>query len=160
MKHVLFRLRSAARTCSISRGREGALPSMWFRKSKSWQLEVDVVVIGTGGAGLTAALAAHAGKAKVAILEKSDKVGGTTAVSGGVVWIPNNRHMAKVGISDSFDEALAYTTRLADGRSDLDLLRRFLEVGPEMVDFVEASSPVAFQALGRYPDYHPEFPGG
>src|SRR5690349_19966226 len=142
------------------RGREGALPSMWFRKSKYWQLEVDVVVIGTGKAGLTAALAAHAGKAKVAILEKSDKVGGTTAVSGGVVWIPNNRHMAKVGISYSFDEALAYTTRLVDGRSDLTLLRRFLEFGPYLDESVEASSPVAFQALGRYPDYHPEFPGG
>src|SRR5688572_33353217 len=98
------------------RGREGALPSMWVRKSKSWHLEVDVVVIGTGGAGLVAALAAHAGKAKVAILDKSDKVGGTTAVSGGVVWIPNNKHMPEVGIADSFDDALTYTTRLADGR--------------------------------------------
>src|SRR5687768_16691154 len=104
---------------------------MWFRKSKQWQLDVDVVVIGTGGAGLTAALAAHAAGAKVAILEKSDRVGGTTAVSGGVVWIPNNRHMKDVGVDDSLADALAYTTRLADGRSDLALLRRFLEVGPE-----------------------------
>lgn len=133
---------------------------MWFRKSKSWHLEVDVVVIGSGGAGLTAALAAHAGKARVAILEKSDKVGGTTAVSGGVVWIPNNKHMPDVGITDSFDDALAYTTRLADGRSDVALIRRFLEVGPQMVDFVESTTPITFSSLKRYPDYHPEFVGG
>src|SRR5688572_10344807 len=139
------------------RGREGALPSMWVRKSKSWQLEVDVLVIGTGGAGLTAALAAQAGGAKVAVLEKSDKVGGTTAVSGGVLWIPNNHRMREAGIDDSFDEALGYTTRLADGRSDPALIRRFLDVAPRMLSFVESKTPLAFQALRRYPDYHPEF---
>ncbi len=133
---------------------------MWFRKSKPWHLEVDVVVIGTGAAGVTAALAAHAGKARVAVLEKSNRVGGTTAVSGGVVWVPNNRHMAKVGISDSLDEAIAYVTRLADGRSDAALIRRYLETAPEMIEFIEGNTPVAFTALGRYPDYHPEFSGG
>ena len=133
---------------------------MWFRKSKQWHVDVDVVVIGSGAAGLTAALAAHAARARVAVVEKADRVGGTSAVSGGVVWIPNNRHMAKVGIADSVDEALTYVGRLADGRSDAALIQRFVETGPEMVDFVESSTPIAFQALGRYPDYHPEFAGG
>jgi 3-oxosteroid 1-dehydrogenase len=135
---------------------------MWFRKSKSkhWHLEVDVVVIGTGAAGATAAIAAHAANARVAILDKSGKFGGTTAVSGGVVWVPNNRHMAEVGVADSFDDALAYVTRLADGRSDPALIRRFVEIAPEMIEFVEGATPIAFQALGRYPDYHPEFEGG
>jgi 3-oxosteroid 1-dehydrogenase len=132
---------------------------MWFKRAKP-KHEVDVVVIGSGAAGATAALAAHAAGAKVALLEKSDKFGGTTAVSGGVVWVPNNRHMAKVGIQDSFEEALAYVTRLADGRTDPAMIRRFLEAAPEMLAFVEGATPVAFQALGRYPDYHPEFPGG
>lgn len=135
---------------------------MWFKtsKSKRWHQEVDVVVIGSGAAGATAALAAHAGRARVAVLEKSDRFGGTTAVSGGVVWVPNNRHMAEVGIADSLDEAIAYVTRLADGRSDPALIRRFLETAPEMIEFVEGATPIAFRALGRYPDYHPEFPGG
>ena len=133
---------------------------MWFRKSTKWQLEVDVVVIGSGAAGAVAALAAHAGKARVAMLEKTDKFGGTTAVSGGVVWVPNNRHMAEVGIADTFDDALAYVTRLADGRSEPALIRRYLEVAPEMLDFVEGATPITFKALGRYPDYHPEFAGG
>ena len=134
--------------------------SMWFRKAQKWQLEVDVVVIGSGAAGAVAALAAHAGKAKVAVLEKSDRFGGTTAVSGGVVWVPCNKHMADVGIADSFDDALAYVTRLADGRSEPALIRRYLETAPQMIDFVEGATPIAFKALGRYPDYHPEFAGG
>jgi len=132
---------------------------MWFKRAKP-KHEVDVVVIGSGGAGATAALAAHAAGAKVVLLEKSDKFGGTTAVSGGVVWVPNNRHMAAAGIEDSFDEALTYVTRLADGRTDPALIRRFLEAAPEMLAFVEGATPIAFKALGRYPDYHPEFAGG
>jgi 3-oxosteroid 1-dehydrogenase len=133
---------------------------MWFKKTQKWQLEVDVVVIGSGAAGAVAALAAHAGKAKVAVLEKSDKFGGTTAVSGGVVWVPCNKHMAEVGIEDSFDDALGYVTRLTDGRSEPALVKRYLEIAPQMIDFIEGATPIAFKALGRYPDYHPEFEGG
>src|SRR5690349_2212774 len=133
---------------------------MWFKKAQKWQLEVDVVVIGSGAAGAVAALAAHAGKAKVAVLEKTDKFGGTTAVSGGVVWVPCNKHMAEAGVTDSFDEALGYVTRLTDGKSEPALVRRYLEIAPQMIDFVESATPIAFKALGRYPDYHPEFAGG
>src|SRR5512143_2658026 len=128
--------------------------AMWFRKRTPWHLEVDVVVIGSGAAGAVAALAAHAGKARVAVLEKSEKFGGTTAVSGGVVWVPNNRHMREVGIDDTLDDAIAYVTRLADGRSDDAMIRRWLESAPEMIEFVEGATSIAFKALGRYPDYH------
>ena len=121
---------------------------MWFKKTQKWQLEVDVVVVGSGAAGAVAALAAHAGKAKVAVLEKSDKFGGTTAVSGGVVWVPCNKHMAEVGIADSFDDAFGYVTRLTDGRSDPALVKRFLETAPQMIDFIEGATPIAFKALG------------
>src|SRR5687767_9644488 len=134
---------------------------MWFRRNKERSLgDFDVVVIGTGGAGMTAALAAHEAGAKVAIIDKSKVAGGTTAVSGGVVWIPNNRHMPEAGLADSLDDAIAYVTRLADGRSDAALIRRFLESAPQMVEFIESATPVRFQALARYPDYHPEFAGG
>ena len=61
----------------------------------------DVVVLGTGAAGLTAAISAHEGGAKVLVFEKADLIGGTTAWSGGQVWIPNNPHMAEVGVADS-----------------------------------------------------------
>ena len=76
----------------------------------SWTEQVDVVVLGTGAAGLVAALRAHAGGASVALLEKSDRVGGTTAVSGGVVWIPCNPKMAAAGVPDTREEALTYLT--------------------------------------------------
>jgi succinate dehydrogenase/fumarate reductase flavoprotein subunit len=134
--------------------------AMFFKKTKRWGLETDVVVIGTGGAGLAAALAAHAGGASVAIIDKAPVVGGTTAVSGGVLWVPNNHHMAEVGIADSRAEALTYTRRLADGRSDPALIETFLDRAPEMLRFIEAHSSLRFTALARYPDYHPELEGG
>src|SRR4051812_34044604 len=96
-------------------------------------LETDVLVVGTGGAGLTAALLAHDGGARVTIIEKTAKVGGTTAVSGGVVWVPNNHHMPEVGIPDTRGEAIAYVKRLADGRSGDALIEIFLDTAPEMI---------------------------
>jgi succinate dehydrogenase/fumarate reductase flavoprotein subunit len=131
---------------------------MWGRKPKA-QIETDVLIIGSGGAGLIAALAAHQAGAKVALIEKAAKAGGTTAVSGGVLWIPNNHHMAKAGIADSRAEALRYIRRLADGRSDEKLIETFLDEAPQMLKFVEEATPVRFTALPRYPDYHPEFDG-
>jgi succinate dehydrogenase/fumarate reductase flavoprotein subunit len=132
----------------------------FFRKAKRWDLETDVLVIGTGGAGLAAALAAHAGGASVTMVDKARVVGGTTAVSGGVLWIPNNHHMAEAGIPDSRADALTYTTRLADGRSDPALIATFLDRAPEMLRFVEQHTALTFTALARYPDYHPELEGG
>ncbi len=132
----------------------------FFKKKRRWDLELDVVVLGSGGAGMTAALAAHEGGSKVAVLEKSALVGGTTAVSGGVVWVPNNHHLAETDVRDSRAEALAYVKRLADGRSDDSLVERFLDAAPEMVKWIEAQTQLKFTPLGRYPDYHPEFEGG
>ena len=131
-----------------------------FRKKKLWDFDVDVIVVGTGGAGMTAALAAHEAGAKVLVLEKSKTVGGATAVSGGVLWIPNNHHMKEVGIADSRDEALTYTKRLADARSDDALIATFLDTAPRMLRFVEERTSLQFKALAKYPDYHPEFEGG
>lgn len=132
----------------------------WFKKKRRWDSEVDVVVVGTGAAGMVAALAAHAEGASVVVLEKSRLVGGTTAVSGGVVWAPNNHHMKEVGIADARDEAVGYVRRLTDGRSTDALVERFVDAAPKMIEWVEQQTPLRFKALGHYPDYHPEFPGG
>ncbi|HEY5242956.1 MAG TPA: FAD-dependent oxidoreductase [Polyangiaceae bacterium] len=132
----------------------------WFKKKKRWDLETDVLALGTGAAGMTAALAAHGAGASVMLLEKSRLVGGTTAVSGGVVWVPNNHHLAEVGIEDSRAESLAYVKRLTDGRTDDALVERFVDSAPAMIEWIEAQTALRFQALARYPDYHPEFPGG
>ena len=121
-------------------------------------ISTDVVVVGSGGAALTAALAARSTGAEVVVLEKSGLVGGTTAMSGGLLWIPNNRHMRLEGRDDSFDEAFRYIHRLAGGRRTDEDVRTVLEAGPGMVGFLEESTEIRFETLDK-PDYHPEFAG-
>jgi succinate dehydrogenase/fumarate reductase flavoprotein subunit len=120
----------------------------------------DVVVLGTGAAGLTAALAAHSGGASVGLFEKADQVGGTSAWSGGMVWIPANHHAAELGVSDSRDEALTYLHSLSHGLIDEKLVAAFVDTGPDMVRWLEAETPVVFTVVEGFPDYHPEHPGG
>jgi 3-oxosteroid 1-dehydrogenase len=122
--------------------------------------EFDVVVLGTGAAGMTAAIRADAEGASVALFEKSDLVGGTAAWSGGMVWIPNNPHMADLGITDSTEEVLTYLNSLSLGTIDDGAVHTFVETGPDMVRWMEANTPVRFDVLKGFPDYHPENPGG
>jgi 3-oxosteroid 1-dehydrogenase len=122
--------------------------------------EYDLIVLGTGAAGLTAAIVAHDAGAKVAIVEKSDKVGGTSAWSGGQIWIPNHPHMAKIGRSDSREKALTYLDSLSHGLIDRSIAEAFVDAGPEMVSQLERTTPVLFYPLADFPDYHPEHPGG
>src|SRR5688572_16061289 len=126
-----------------------------FKTKKRWEIETDVVVVGTGGAGMTAALAAKSQGAEVVVLEKAPKVGGTTAVSGGVVWVPMNDHMAEVGIEDSRDEALSYVRRLALGRAiDPELVDLIVDRGHEMLRELERRTPLRMIAMARFPDYY------
>ena len=123
-------------------------------------MAVDVLVLGTGAAGLTAALTAHGHGASVVVLEKGDKVGGTSAWSGGMIWIPNNPHMQRAGIEDSRETALGYLKALSHDLIDEQLAEAFVDAGPEMVSWLEANTPVEFQPVAEFPDYHPEHPGG
>jgi succinate dehydrogenase/fumarate reductase flavoprotein subunit len=123
-----------------------------------WDIEVDVAVVGSGGAGLTAAILAHDTGASVAVLERSDKVGGTTAVSGGGLWIPMNDHMSEAGVQDSREEALTYCRRLAAGRSSDELIETFVDTGHVMVRYLEQHTPASFSACGM-PDYRSEEEG-
>ena len=122
--------------------------------------EHDVVVLGTGAAGLIAAVAAHEHGATVGLYEKGDHVGGTTGLSGGIVWVPNNPHMAEAGLSDSRGDALAYLSALSHGYIQSDLAAALVDGGPEMVRFVEERTAMRFRIVPGYPDYHPEHPGG
>jgi 3-oxosteroid 1-dehydrogenase len=119
----------------------------------------DVVVLGTGAAALAAAIRASDGGASVGLFEKADAVGGTSAWSGGMVWIPVNPHMAELGIEDSREEALTYLNSLSHGLIDTDLAAALIDGGPEMVTWFEANTPVKFQIIKDFPDYHPEHPG-
>ena len=120
-----------------------------------FDMEVDVVVLGTGGSGLTAALAAHDfGAGEVLILEKFGMIGGTSAMSGGMLWIPLNDQQAERGVEDSFDEVVTYLDGLADdGHLDPETLGAFLEEGPEMLRWFEAKTPVRLRLFEGFPDY-------
>lgn len=120
----------------------------------------DVVVLGTGAAGLTAAVTAHDAGARVGVFEKGDQVGGTSAWSGGHVWIPNNPHMAAAGATDSPDQAFTYIMSLSRGMLEERLVRAYIDAGPEMVRHLDTRAGTEFYAVRDFPDYHPEHPGG
>lgn len=120
---------------------------------------VDVVVVGSGGAALTAAVTAGQGGASVLVAERADKFGGTTAFSGGKIWIPCNHHMSRLGIDDSPEQATRYLQR-AVGDDYPHMVEAFLKHGPDMVRYLEATTPLQFYPCTGYPDYHPEWDGG
>jgi succinate dehydrogenase/fumarate reductase flavoprotein subunit len=120
----------------------------------------DVVVLGSGAAGLTAAVSAAAEGGQVAVFEKADLLGGTTALSGGTLWIPNNQLAHEAGIADSRERGLEYLASLSHGMILPDLAEALVDGGPQLVDFIEQHTDLRFQLVRGYPDYHPERPGG
>ncbi|OBH12359.1 FAD-dependent oxidoreductase [Mycobacterium sp. E3247] len=123
-----------------------------------WDMQADVVVLGSGGAGLTAALTAAAAGASVEVFEKAPTVGGTTAVSGGVVWIPAHNRSPEGELTPA--DALRYLRAQSLGSMDDELVETFVHTGPAMLDFVEAHSGLRFEIATGFPDYRPELPGG
>ncbi|MGE2732935.1 FAD-dependent oxidoreductase [Mycolicibacterium vaccae] len=123
-----------------------------------WDHETDVVVLGSGAAGLTAALTAAAHGASVEVYEKAATVGGTTAVSGGIVWIPAHDRSPDGDLS--VEDALDYLHAQSLGVMDEDLVQTFVRTGTPMLDFVEAHSDLQFEVAEGFPDYKPELPGG
>ena len=122
---------------------------------------VDVVVMGSGAAGLTAATVAHDEGAEVLLLEKAHLFGGTTAVSGGVVWAPLNRHMNATGDPDSREQALTYIRRLTLGKEpDPALVEVFVDRVGEALAYLEDHTPVEFMIASVCTDYYADLPGG
>ncbi|WP_269893569.1 FAD-dependent oxidoreductase [Mycobacterium hippophais] len=123
-----------------------------------WNHATDVVVLGSGGAGLTAALTAAADGAAVEVYEKAATVGGTTAVSGGIVWIPAHDRAPDGELTA--EDALSYLRAQSLGYMDDDLVETFVRTGPALLDFVETHSDLRFVVAEGFPDYKPELPGG
>lgn len=119
----------------------------------------DVLVIGSGAGGLTTAITcAHAGL-KVIVVEKASVFGGTTAFSGGVLWIPGNKYGKDQNPSDTKEAARTYLKVEAGNHFDAEAVEAFLDTGPEAVDFLERETEVKFVPT-LYPDYHPHYDGG
>ena len=121
--------------------------------------QTDVIVLGSGAAGLTAALAAHESGAKVRVIERFDRVGGTSAVSGGVIWVADNPRQRAAGMADSRAEALAYFRSLDHGDLRADVLEAFVDRGPEAIAFLENIDALQVSVLAGYPDYYLGRPG-
>ncbi|MFI6095924.1 3-oxosteroid 1-dehydrogenase [Lentzea sp. NPDC051213] len=121
--------------------------------------EFDVVVVGAGAAGMTAALTAAKRGLSCVVLEKAPTYGGSAARSGAAIWIPNNEVILGAGVPDTPAKAAQY---LAAVVGDIPAVRQqaYLAHGPQMMSFVTRNSPLRFRYMDGYSDYYPEYPGG
>ncbi len=121
----------------------------------------DVVVVGSGGAGMMAALRSSIGGAQVTLLEVSDKFGGTSAISGGGMWLPRTHMAEEAGVKDSREQVKRYLMHLTEGVTDESVVDRFIDTAPKIIDFIEANTALTFYVDLERPDYKggPYFPG-
>lgn len=121
--------------------------------------EFDLIVVGSGAAGLACAITAKKRGLDVVVLEKEPVFGGTTALSGGVLWIPLSHHGRKQNPGDSVEAVSTFMQAEAGQFYDDEAVQCFIENGPRMVDFFERETEMQFVPT-LYPDYHPTAPGG
>lgn len=127
-------------------------------ESKSFDV-VDIVVIGAGGAGMAAALFAAIDGASVLLVEHTEVVGGTTALSAGTTWIPGTHHAASVNPADTLEAAAQYLTNAIGDRSPTALRQAFLDKGCEAIATLESKTDVKFRPYPKHPDYISDLEG-
>jgi 3-oxosteroid 1-dehydrogenase len=121
---------------------------------------VDFLVIGSGGGGMAAALTAADAGLSVLVVDKGKKFGGSTAISGGGIWIPNNPTLVRAGAGDSSESVLRYLQVITEGRVPDERLRTYVESGPLLMQLLDRSRWLKFFWVKGYADYHPERDGG
>lgn len=119
----------------------------------------DVVIVGSGAAGLTAAATSARKGLRVLVLEKSSLIGGTSAVSGGMLWVVDSHYGRNAGFSDSKERGLDYVEAVARGRGRRELQKAAIDNGDEMLQYLQDELDVKFQLLGNFPDYRMDLPG-
>jgi 3-oxosteroid 1-dehydrogenase len=128
----------------------------------TWDSTVDLVIVGSGGGGMVAALTAADAGASALVLEKQELVGGSTAMSGGILWVPNNPVMQADGVPDSYADAMAHFEAVVGDvgpASSFERRHAFLTAGPEMVSFLQGRG-VSFVHCPGYSDYYSSAKGG
>jgi 3-oxosteroid 1-dehydrogenase len=128
----------------------------------TWDSSVDFVIAGSGGGGMVAALAAEDAGARTLVLEKQALVGGSTCMSGGIVWVPNNPVMRAAGVPDSYEDAMAHFEAVVGDvglASSFERRHAFLTEGPAMVSFLQERG-VRFVHCPGYSDYYSNAKGG
>ncbi|MDN3359041.1 FAD-binding protein [Actinomadura sp. DC4] len=128
--------------------------------SADWDREVDFLVVGSGGGGMAAALAAVDVGLDTLIVEKSRHFGGTTALSGGGIWVPDNPALRRKGRGDDRETIRTYLRRLTEGKVPEARIDAFVDQGPPALELLEKNRWMRFAWVKGYPDYHPEVEGG
>ena len=123
------------------------------------QKQYDVIILGAGASGMAAALAVHENGSSVGLFEKQNLVGGTTGVSGGIIWAPMNSYMKEKGIADDRQKAIDYFMSLSNNDIDPNLLESFIDNCSTAIDFIEEKTDASFYILDGYPDYYLDRPG-
>jgi succinate dehydrogenase/fumarate reductase flavoprotein subunit len=123
-------------------------------------MECDVLIAGSGAGGLAAAVTARRLGLEVIVAEKAPLFGGTTARSGGWLWIPNHPMQAAIGVKDSLEEASTYLLHETGEHFDPARVNAFLTAAPRMVEWFQRETAVRFDPSATFSDYHPDAPGG
>ncbi|MDX2676683.1 FAD-binding protein [Streptomyces sp. NY05-11A] len=127
----------------------------------TWDHEVDVLIGGSGAGGMVGAIAAHTFGLTSLVVEKAAGIGGSTAMSGGGIWIPNNPTLRKAGQTDDPEEVRRYLRAVVGDRVAADRIDAYVDRGPEMLEMLHrVSRHMEFSWCPGYSDYHPELPGG
>ena len=124
-----------------------------------WDDEYELIVLGAGVGGMTAALVASIEGLRTLLIEKSDQVGGTTAYSSGTVWIPDNAQQRQLGVTNDAATALEYLDALVGNRASRELRKAFIAAGGEMLDYLAQHTDVGFRVYPQQPDYRQDLPG-
>ncbi|MCX2900573.1 FAD-binding protein [Pseudomonas mandelii] len=123
------------------------------------QTHYDVIVVGSGAGAMTSAVFLADQGLSVLVVEKSAQYGGTSAISGGGIWIPNNHYFSRISSNDSYASALTYLKAAAGEHVDEVRLRAYLDNAPKMIEALTRISRVRYAVAAKYPDYYPHLPG-
>lgn len=127
--------------------------------SNEWDETVDLLVIGSGAGAMTAGIVAHDRGAKALLIEKSDRYGGSSAMSGGSLWVPGNHLMAEAGLADSREEALTYLEEITAGLVPKEKLEAYVDESPKALGYLAEKANLQMLSLPAYADYYPRAKG-